>query len=81
VATRAEEKLAWKHGKGKRGCCYACRRDVDILRRNPERISEWIDEIAEVLHGYELRTPRVREHRAGRLAVREMHYLSSWGSL
>ena len=79
MATRAQEKLAWKHGKGKRGCCPACRRDVDLLRRNPDRISEFIDVIGECLHGYEMRVQRVREHRIGRLTPREQRFLSSWG--
>ena len=79
MATRALEKLAWKHRNGKRGCCYACRRDVDLLRRNPDRISEFIDVIGECLHGYEMRVQHVREHRIGRPTPREQRFLSSWG--
>ena len=82
MATRAQEKLAWKRGKGKRRCCPACRRDVDMLRRNPEGISAFIDVIAEVLHGHDPRQPQVVEHRRGRLAPREQSYLACyvWGA-
>ena len=83
MATRAQEKVAWKHRNGKRGCCAACRRDVDMLRRNPDGISAFIDVIAEVLHGHNPRIPRVIEHRLGRPAPRKQSYLSCfmWGKL
>ena len=66
---------------GKRGCCPACRRDADLLRRNPVRISEFIDEIAECLHGYHVRAQRVHEHRphGQRHMATEMNYIATWG--
>ena len=51
-----------------RWCCPTCRRDVDSLRRNPESISERIEEIADVLHGRIVRHPVVRVYRRGRAA-------------
>ena len=49
-----------------RWCCPTCRRDVDSLRRNPESISERIEEIADVLHGYTIRHQNIRLLRGGR---------------
>lgn len=64
--------------RGRRGCCPACLRDSDLLRRNPERISEFIEIIGEVMHGHDPRTQRSIEHRAGRMAPREQHYVSCY---
>jgi hypothetical protein len=45
-------------GMPSRWCCAACRRDLDALtlpRHDPNAVSERIEEIAEVLHGYDQR--------------------------
>lgn len=51
TSTREIAKTTSRRVPGSSHCCEGCRRDYWALRRNPDNISEAIEEIADVLHG------------------------------